>query len=52
LSYPGSHASSCSNLPLETNATLASGHETICHLLTTSELLRHLNMNMIFKSNY
>ena len=33
LSYPGSHASSCSNLPLETDATLARrcGHETICH---------------------
>jgi hypothetical protein len=40
LSYPGSHASSCSNLPLETDATLTRrcGHDTICHLLTTSEL--------------
>ena len=53
LSYPGSHASSRSNLPLETDGTLAKrcGHDTICHLLTTSELLCHLNMNMIFKSN-
>ena len=40
LSYPGSHASSCSNLHLETDATLARwcGLDTICHLLTTSEL--------------
>ena len=54
LSYPGSHANSCSDLPLETDATLERhcGHDTICHLLTTSELLRHLNVNMIFKSNY
>ena len=38
LSYPGSHASSCSNRPLETDAILARqcGHDTICHLLTTS----------------
>ena len=43
LSYPGSHASSRSNLPLETDATFTRrcGHDTICHLLTTSELLRH-----------
>ena len=40
MSYPGSHASLCSNLPPETDATLARrcGHDTICHLLTTSEL--------------
>jgi len=40
LSYPGSQASSCPNLPLEMDATLARGcgHDTICHLLTTSKL--------------
>ena len=40
LSYPGSHASSCFNLPLVMDATLARrcGHDTVCHLLTTSEL--------------
>ena len=40
LSYPGSHASSCLNLPLEKDATLAKrcGHDTICHLLTTNKL--------------
>ena len=40
LSYAGSHASSCSNPPLETDATLARwcGHDTICHSLTTSKL--------------
>ena len=39
LSYPGSHDSSCSNLPPETDATFTRrcGHD-ICHLLTTSEL--------------
>ena len=38
LRYPCSHASSCSNLPLETDATLARrcGHDTICHLLSGS----------------
>ena len=39
-SYPGSHASSRSNLPLEMDATLERhcGHDTICHLLAASEL--------------
>ena len=40
LSNPGSHASSCSNLSLEMDATLVRqcGLDTICHLLTTNEL--------------
>jgi hypothetical protein len=53
LSYPGSHARSCSNLPLETDATLGRrDHDNICHLLTTSELTLPFYMNMILKSNY
>ena len=49
LSYPGSHASSCSNLPLEADATLARrcGHDTICHLLTTSELTYYYYLKKI-----
>ena len=41
LNYPGSHASSFSNLSLETDGTLARrcGLDTICHLLATSELI-------------
>ena len=40
LSYSGSHASSCSNLPLATDDTWTRGCvlDTMCHLLTTSEL--------------
>ena len=35
LSYPGSHASSCSNLSLETDATSTRrcGHDTTCHYI-------------------
>ena len=44
LSYPGSHASSCSNLPLETDATFTTrcGHDTICHFIF---FLRSYNVN-------
>ena len=41
LSYPDSIASSCSNSPLENTDATSQGLvvcDTICHLLTTSEL--------------
>ena len=51
LSYPSSHASSNSNLPLETDATLARwcGHDTIWLLFITSELI--LPFTLIWYSN-
>ena len=60
LSYPGSLASSCSNLPLEMDATLARpcGHGTICHLLTISKLtlpftwIRYSNQTIKWKETY